>query len=196
MANEWGSIDTSSKAGFLKLEEPTTRLRIASKPYVANIHWEEDINGVKKKIVCPDTGCPLCLLKRKEHLPLTRFYAKVINRNDGQAYLFEFGKTIASAIKRYALSDQYGDPKMYDIKIDKTGSGRDSKYNVLASTNKSPLTELELQALAEIDIDSAIMPTPITEIKSMGLIALPLEVKGVSNDSFDAEITDDDWKNL
>lgn len=191
MSDIWGS-DIKVEAGKqFKLKNGKNKVRIGSKPYVANIHWEDSFDGKKKKVICPGIGCPLCNANRKYD---PRYYIKIINRDDGQAMILECGPMILNQIKKYASDSDYGNPMNYDISINKTGEGRNSQYSVMASPNKSPITVEGKALLDAVDISSCIDPTPIDDIWAMGLVSLPIDVaQPEESNNFTG---DDDWDNV
>lgn len=188
MNDIWGSDIKVEVSKQLKLKNGKNKVRIGSKPYVANIHWEDSSDGKKKKVICPGNGCPVCNANRKYD---PRYYIKVINRDDEQATILECGPMILTQIKRYASDNDYGNPMNYDISINKAGEGRDSKYSVMASPHKSPLTAEEKALLDTVDVSSYINPTPIDDIWAMGLVSLPVPKPQESNNF----TGDDDWDN-
>lgn len=194
MSSVWENVDTGKGTNFLKLDTEETILRVGSGPSKIEVHFEDSHAGVRKKAICPGAGCPLC---RNGSVPYTRFTLKVINREDGQAYLFECGLMIAKDIKNYALSPKYGDPTQYDIKIKKTGEGKQTKYKVYASSNKSDITASEAALLSELDLAAAIKPASLEEIKAMGFKIVPIEIVKQEPELQDlGDINDDDWNKL
>jgi len=194
MSNSWGSVETGVGTKFLKLENEETVIRVGSGPSEINVHFEESISGGKKRVICPGAGCLLC---QKKSVPFKRVMLKVINREDDQAYLFEFGMMIASDIKKYAVSPKHGNPTQYDIKIQKIGAGKQTKYKVFASPNKSEITASEAAQLAELDLEAAIKVTSIEEVKAMGLKILPVEIVNQEPEMPDlGDVNDDDWNKL
>ncbi|SFM28342.1 hypothetical protein [Pelosinus propionicus] len=190
MSDIWGSDIKVEVGKHLKLKNGKNKIRIGSRPHAANIHWEDSFAGKKKKAICPGSGCPLCNANRKYD---PRYYVKVINRDDGQATILECGPMILTQIKKYASDSDYGNPMNYDISINKTGEGRNSKYSVMASPCKSSITAEEKTLLEAVDISSCVEPTPIDEIWDMGLVALPVDVPKPQ----ESNVTDDDdWDSV
>lgn len=172
MSNIWEKIDTGKGTNFLKIDKEEMVMRVGSGPSEIEVHFEESHYGVRKRAICPGAGCPLC---QRGSVPFKRFTLKVINREDRQAYLFECGLMIANDIRKYALNPTYGDPTKYDIKIRKIGEGKQTKYKVYASPNKSDITSSEATLLSELDLEAAIQPTSFDEFKAIGFKLLPIE---------------------
>lgn len=193
MSSVWEKVDTGKGTNFLKLDTEETIVRVGSGPSEVEVHFEESHTGARKRANCPGAGCPLC---RNGSVPYKRVTLKVINREDGQAYLFECGPMIVKDIKKYALNSKYGDPTQYDIKIQKIGEGKQTKYKVYASPNKSDITASEAALLSELDLEAVIKPTSLEEIKAMGLKILPVEIINEPKQLEVEDINDSDWDNL
>ena len=54
------NVGGSSDIEYLKLESGVNTMRLVSLPYTVNIHWEETLDGGKKRIVCSEVNCPIC----------------------------------------------------------------------------------------------------------------------------------------
>ena len=201
----WSNIKTGGNGEgtpFLKLKTGENKVRIVDLPFETQIHWEDTVDGTKKKVICPGAGCPIC---KEGHIPQKRFQVLVLDREDNKIKILEGGVSIFKQIKELAMDTDYGDPTLYDIKIKKEGQGRETKYSVLASPNKSQLTaeEKELvansQSLKEINA-----PKSIEDIMEMGLEVLSGVDTGVSDDDWGSpnnsgeniETISDDWDNL
>ena len=197
----WNDVKEPGKGGnvdFLKLKDGINIMRIVSSPAQISIHWEKGIDGQNKKVICPGSGCPICKAGKS---PQMRYQIQVIDRADGKIKVLEQGTTVFNAIKAYAIDPEYGDPSKYDIKIKKEGSGRDTKYSVVASPNKSSITPEEEKALAECKSLAEINKAKtIDEIIQMGLEVLMDSVSDLED--FDGstpennDVSDDEWDNL
>lgn len=117
------------------------------------IHHFKNSEGENKRAICLGRDkCPICKSGNKA---THRFYFNVIDRKDQKAEgktvikLLECGKMIFDAIKELALDEEYGDPTQYNLKINRKGEGKKTKYSVQASTKQYPLTEEELKVAEE-----------------------------------------------
>lgn len=208
---DWGSVKsggTGEATPFLRLESGANQIRVVGKPYQVSIHWENALDGTKRKIVCLGANCPLC---KKGKVPMQRFQVLAINRKTNKVEILEGGPKIFGEIKQYAVDPDYGDPTTYDFKIKKEGSGRETKYTVIAAPKKSNLTAEEIsmvdasKSLADIN-----KPKTLEELYTMGLEALSDSVADLDDDfgkttkntssnnsqGDGLEINDDDWDNL
>lgn len=200
MANfdmDWGQIKevgTGGNVDFLKLQPGENRMRIVGKPSLIEIHWEKGLDGQTKKVICVGSGCPIC---KAGHAPQRRYQIKVIDRTDAVVKILEGGATVFNAIRAYAMDPDYGDPTRYDIKIKKEGSGRETKYTVVASPKQSDLTDEEARkvdeskSLAEIN-----KPKSIEEIMQMGLEVLSDSLMDLGAEDDMGDFGDDDWEGL
>lgn len=182
---DWGSVRSGGNGEgtpFLKLEPGINQIRIVGKPFQVDIHWEKTLEGATKKVICPGTGCPIC---KAGHVPMSRFQVLAINRKTNKVEILEGGPKIFGSFKDFAMDADYGDPTKYDFKIKKEGSGRETKYNVIAAPQKRDLNEEEEALVANskslTDINT---PKSIDEILAMGLEILVGSV---------TDLADDDW---
>lgn len=197
----WGQVKSGGNGEgtpFLKLQPGVNQVRVVGLPYEVDIHWEDGADGSKKRIVCLGVGCPVC---KAGHVPSKRYQVLVIDRTDSKVKILEAGNSIFKQIKDYAMDADYGDPAMYDFKIKKEGSGRETKYSVVASPNKGAITAEEKTLVGDskslTDINK---PKTVEEIMQLGL-AIFEGANGVEDsweDKDDSVVisNDDDWGSL
>jgi hypothetical protein len=208
---DWGSVKSGGSGEatpFLRLEAGTNQIRVVGRPYQVSIHWENALDGTKRKIVCLGAGCPLC---KKGKVPMQRFQVLAINRKTNKVEILEGGPKIFGEIKQYAVDPEYGDPTKYDFKIKKEGSGRETKYSVIPSPKKSDLTAEESSMVeTSKSLEDINKPKTIEELYTMGLEALSDSIADLEDDlvktgsnkekasssGSSLEINDDDWDNL
>lgn len=197
---EMGWEDVKEGSGgnmdFLKLQTGINQVRIVSMPAMINVHWEKSLDGSTKKVICLGSGCPIC---KAGKAPQSRYQVKVIDRADSMVKILEGGTTIFNAIKAYAMDPDYGDPTKYDLKLKKEGSGRETKYTVVAAPRKSDFTPDEIEAIDESKSLEEINKTKtIEEIMEMGLEVLADSISDFDsfNDNDPSTVSDDDWENL
>jgi hypothetical protein len=173
--NEMKTGGSGEGTPFLKLQPGPNQTRIVGLPYETEIHWEAATDGSKKRVVCPGVGCPVC---KAGHVPQKKFQVLVIDRADKKLKILEGGVSIFKQIKELAMDPDYGDPSKYDVKIKKEGQGRETKYTILASPNKSALTQEETTLL-----DGAKALSEVNKPKSIeDIILMDLEVLAGSAD--------------
>ena len=196
----WDSEQLSGERTDDILRVPATKegiiVRIASSPSKIVAHWPDKAEGGKTKVLCPGAGCPLCA---KGDKPNTRYQMKVIQRipnGSDVAKILEVGTSVVQEITKFVKDADYGDPRMYDFKISKSGSGLETKYSTVAKPKKTEITAEEkamVDALKSIEEINPIMS--IEDIKK-----LPLKIFMDEDLSLDApEPTaddDDDWSSI
>lgn len=202
---DWGNIKepgTGEKVDFMKLQSGQNQLRVVGKPSMIDIHWEKGLDGQNKKVICPGAGCPIC---KAGHVPQVRYQVQVIDKTDSKVKVLEGGPTIFNAIKQYAMDPDYGDPTQYDLKIKKEGTGRETKYTVLAAPQKKPLNAAEQEAVANAKSLADVNKTKsIDEIMQLGLEILTGSIGDLADDfgtstgtnKTDVQMSDDDWDQL
>ena len=158
---------------FMKLQPGKNVIRIASNPSKIYQHWEKTFDGKLRKVTCIGKECPLCAIG---HQPSARYQLKILDKldpDDPQAKVLETGAAVIRQISNYANDADYGDPKMYDVKILKEGVGRDTRYSVTVSPKKIPMTEREKLMIEELpDIQDVNKELTKEQILNMGLEAL------------------------
>lgn len=207
----WDDIETPSQVpsvAFLKLEvgDKGNRIRIVSLPSKISVHWEEIAGGGKRKFNCPGAKCPLCNAGRPIQ---TRFQMLVLDKGTkeydvrNKAYLdvphvkvLETGSGIIQKLKALANDEENGDPTKYDIKIIKSGSGKQTKYDILPTPNKTELTAEEQNAVNNSpSIKEINPPSTVDQIMNSNCLCLKdngananeeaTEEKPKSKDAFD-----------
>lgn len=174
---DWSDIQDTPKSdvNYYKMKNDNV-LRVASKPSLVEIHWEKDINDKPVRVVCPGVGCPICAVDIK---PQKRYMFKAIDREDGKAKIVETGKTVVDGIKALATDEDYGNPANYDIKIKRSGTGRETKYSVIAGKNSNPITAEEKEMLSTMKSIEELNPIKTKEeILALGLKCLCEDFEG------------------
>jgi len=115
---------------FVKLTQGENRVRLVTEPYVYKKSFKE--------------GDPA-----KE-----RYAWVVIDRSDGELRYLNAGPSIMKAIVALANDGDYGDPKGYDIKINREGEGLDTSYHVIPGP-KLTLNAQERATIKGFKIDFA-----------------------------------------
>ncbi len=135
---------------WMKLKDGSNKVRIVSDFADYGIHSIKD-NGKYRSEVCigKDNGCYYC----SQGLPVkVQFLGWVIDRADNQVKLLRIGWVIASQIKAYQESEEYGfkDLPPYDIDIVRSGEGLETDYNVIPARKDTPLTPEEEEMIAKM----------------------------------------------
>lgn len=195
---DWGSVKeagTGASVDFIKLQTGQNQMRIVSKPSLVDVHWEKSVDGSTKKLTCLGRECPIC---KAGKVPMQRYQVKVIDRTDGKVKVLEGGTTIFNQVKNLAMDPEYGNPEMYDIKVTKSGSGRETKYSILPAPRKTELSPEESKAVEEskslAELNKAKTPQEIAEMALECLTGVGGSDFGGATD--DGDISDDDWKAL
>ena len=132
-----------NKSDWLNLKDGSNKVRIVSDFVDYGTHSIKE--GTQfKSVVCigKENHCPYC----EKGLPArVQFLGWVIDRSDGQVKLLRIGWSIYEQLKNFQESKEYGFENLppYDIDIVRTGTGLDTKYNIIPARKDSPLTEAE-----------------------------------------------------
>lgn len=116
----------ASGGKYTKLESGTTRIRIISNSIVGWLGWTKDNKPVRDKSKDIIKGIDN-LRDQPRH-----FWAFLVwNYNTAQIEVMEITqRTIQNAIMELYKSSDWGDPKSYDITINKKGEGMSTEYHI------------------------------------------------------------------
>lgn len=168
--------DLGGSGKWLKLVEGDNKVRIVSQIEDFGSHF---IPGPKpRSVVCigKDT-CPYCNIGEKASV---KFMVYAIDRKDGLVKILQFGYTIFKQYKDYALSEDYGFEVIpdYDMNIKRTGTGKETEYNLIPARKPSELTVEEQASIDKVLADNPL----IVVIESMKKKVEPVEVAKDDNE--------------
>jgi hypothetical protein len=127
---------------YLKLEDgQTVKLRIASEPVI--FESESEWGGEKSLS--------------------TRYGWLVWNQDTKQPQILQQSARFFKQIAALAQDEEWGDPKEYDIKITRQGTGTETTYNVTPSSNRASLASEVKQQLDKIDLLEKIKASPFAQ---------------------------------
>jgi hypothetical protein len=167
--NSGGGNAGYDKDDFLNMrDDGKYLLRIVQDgPCIFSIHWAEDVQGKVRRVNCSMDNCPLCAEGNKAQ---SKYLIAAINRERGRVQLVEFGKQVYNQIVALRKDKDWGDPKNYDIKIDKDRSrGISNTYAVApVPRNIGPINQEEaLMArdfLERVNAEKFAQPYKVEEI--------------------------------
>jgi len=129
---------------WLKFEEGTTTIRLLSHSYHFKSHYVKSEN---KSYDC--TGfVETCKWCQGANLPRQRWAYAILVRGKEESLIkvMEVGWSIFGTILNLSKDEDYGDPRGYDLKITKTGTGLDTSYTVIPG-KETDFTEEEMKLL-------------------------------------------------
>lgn len=196
--DDWTDGDTGGN-DFLTLEEGSNIVRIVTSPYQFYVAWTQDASGQNRKIRSAVEGCPL--VQRGEKIQ-PRWFVGVLHReqNGYTPKILEVGRQIFQQIVALRKRDKWGDPRAYDINIERQPKGSQPLYVVMPEP-KEKLSEDEIESIKSTfastknpdgRIDLAKLteaPTPEEVRKQLGL---EVEATVASGSDVSADSDDDD----
>jgi hypothetical protein len=136
-------VQTETPSRYTKLGQGATKLRILGEPCFGYETWLEDEAGARK----PKRFSLDQEYDQSEVGPdgVKQFMAvKVYNYNAKTIQVWQVTqKTILKALKMYTENEDYGDPRGYDVSITRTGEGKQTRYEVVASPPKAVSKEVK-----------------------------------------------------
>lgn len=169
METTWDSLANSIDNRFLSLKPGPNNMRILSeKPYIFKKHYFE---ASKRSVICPnDSSCIPCQLGMQSS---ERFAVVVLDLDTNQVKILDQGKKVRKSIVALHQRSIWGDPRGYDLTIEKSGSGLQTDYSVVPGL-KQALTEAQIaEAGKQIreknlqDLSQVIKPTPVEKVREL-----------------------------
>lgn len=184
--DDWGDADLGS-SDFMQLEEGSNEVRVFTKPYQFYVVWTEDASGKKRKFRSAGENCPL-VERGEEAKP--RWFVGVLNRKIGKPSILEVGPQIYRGILTLKDKDAWGDPRKYDLDIERKPKNSQPLY-VVSPLPHSAITAEEKKLISEFmdRVDLVKMteaPTP-AEVREMLGISEPTGESSVDDNFNDFE---------
>jgi hypothetical protein len=138
-----------SVSNYMKFKEEKNKFRVLDSAITGYEWWTEDASGrhpnrTKTMEEAVDQGVD----------PIKHFWAfPVYNYQQKAVQILEITqKTIMNGIKELVKSEDWGDPKGYDITVGKTGEKLETVYSVMPSPVK-PISQEIVDKYKEMDLD-------------------------------------------
>lgn len=191
--DSWGDADLGGN-DFMNLEEGTNPVRLITSPYQFYIHWTKDATDANRKVRCALEGCPVC---QNGERATARWYVNVINRKTERCAILEIGPQIFKQVLGLAKKDKWGDPRRYDVDIERQPKGSQPLY-IVNPEPKEALSDDEKgmvkEFLARLDLAKMVeAPTPAEVREKVGMS--PVAEESTVDNSFEdvsVETLDDD----
>ena len=188
----WDAADIGAQTSFITLEEGSNIVRIVSSPYQSYSHWTTDATNQTRKVTCCMKDCPCC--ERGEQSKPRWFFA-VLSRKTGTIGILEVGSQIFKQIRELSKKTKWGDPRGYDLDLQKMPKGSQPLY-VVCPEPREALTDQEKTlvrtAMEKLDLQKLTeAPTPTAVCEKLGiaqkacLASAEDEVPADNEDGFD-----------
>lgn len=142
---------------FLKLKEKGDKIliRLASVPYREPKVWKIDVRPPLEtdKMLALTEEQWRQMYREPDYNITETFSWKVIDRESGQAKIFTGTAGIYKNIKKFAEMEAWGDPKTYDLQIERTENPGVNYYAITPLPNKEILSAKEQKLVDELDIN-------------------------------------------
>ena len=127
-------LKESTGWNYFKISEEWQDFRILTSPIIWWEYFKEDSDGKAKPVrqKAEFNGVPA---DSKDGSKPKEFRAFVVwNHNLKKVQIMEITQqSIKKEIIKYAKNSDWGDPKTYDFRIEKTGKGKETRYTLTAS---------------------------------------------------------------
>lgn len=129
---------------YFKLQPGENPMRILTDPEPIFSHFHQD-----GPVTCPgELTCPECKAGGRK---TSKIMLYIVDRADDEVKLAELGWSVYKAIGELANSKDWGFEKLphYDIIVNRSGEGKETRYTVTPSRNEKPITEEQKIDLAK-----------------------------------------------
>lgn len=126
----------------MKFEKGANKFRVLDSAILGYEWWVEE--GGKRS---PERSRTFQEAVNRGVEPIKHFWAfPVWNYEESKVQILEITqKGIMSSIKTYVESEDWGDPKGYDLTVKREGDGFDTEYQVIASPHKALSKEIQAE---------------------------------------------------
>lgn len=139
-------------SGYMKLQEGENTFRVMSSAIVGYEYWNNAGKPIRSKT--PFKTTPDIKIKDGKPEQVRHFWAFVVwNYQTSAIEILEITQSsIKDGIQNLVSDKDWGNPRAYDIKINKTGSGLSTEYSVSPKPHKEVESEI-LQAFSDKKIN-------------------------------------------
>jgi len=135
---------------YFKLQKGENKFRILSKPIIGWLDWKDNKPMRFRYNAKPEA--PVDASK-----PVRHFWAMVVfDYSDGKIKIAEFTQSsIQKAIQDLTKDADWGSPFNYDIKINRTGEGKETEYRLNPTPHKAITAEIKaLHEATPVNLDA------------------------------------------
>lgn len=129
--------------GYMKLQEGDNLFRILSSAIVGYEYWNNENKPIRSRT--PFKTTPDIKIKDGKPDPIKHFWAFCVwnYATDAVEILQLTQSSIKDNIQNLVQDADWGDPKKYDIKVSRTGSGLSTEYSVSPKPHKEVALEIK-----------------------------------------------------
>lgn len=157
---------TPSVSEFMKLDEGSNIVRIASTPLIGYIWWVDETGTPKKKGEMVKKGDKPIRVGFEDSLPADvesakEFWmVKVYDFATDSVRVLEITQsTIIRSLNDLIINEKWGDPRNYNLDIKKDGKGQQTKYSVLPEPKEDLDEEIQEKInTSRVDLNRYLSP--------------------------------------
>lgn len=186
-----------SNSDYMKFQDGENTLRILSSAVVGYVYWTNAGKDSKPvRSAKPFNGIPVDIRVDKEGMPesIRHFWAFVVyNYDEERIQILEVTqKQVQTQLKAIVENQRWGDPKQYDITVNKSGTGFDTEYVVQPNPPIGPADPKIAEAYAQKTVNLEALFTgadPFAASKAetpAGVVTKAEAQKAMANEPLDA----------
>jgi hypothetical protein len=145
----------SQGGNYMKFQDGENRFRVLSSAIVGYEYWNNENKPVRSKE--PFTETPNAKMNQDGRVSIKHFWAFVVwNVKEEKLQVLEVTQAgIQQSITTFVSNEDWGDPKQYDILINREGEGIETRYTVTPCPHKPLDQEIaELYAGTQVNLNA------------------------------------------
>lgn len=128
---------------YMRIQDGTNKFRVLSEPITGYEAWSDKKPIRRKEYDFKDVEFDINTYTGRPQEPKVFWAFVVWNYNEEQVQILSLDKSsILLDFETYLDDEDWGNPMQYDLKIEKTGKGMETRYKLIASNKKETSSEI------------------------------------------------------
>lgn len=144
-----------STSNYMKFIDGDNKFRVLSSAIIGYEYWNRENKPIRSRAPFDET--PDAKTEKDGSVRVNHFWAFVVwNYNEEKVQILELTqKSIMKFIQAHVKNEKWGDPKGYDIVVNRVGSGFDTEYTISADPHSPvPAEATESLSKKKIQLDA------------------------------------------
>ncbi len=153
------------EGAYYKLKDGENTFRILSSAVTGYEYWNKENKPIRSSTPFQSTPADIKLDDKGKATSIKHFWIFVVTNEDNQIQIMEITqKSIQSAIRSLVENPKWGDPKGYDITINKAGNGLSTEFSVMPNPHsEAPKIDISHINLKNMLVNEDPFGPPATE---------------------------------
>lgn len=146
-------VPKSGGGNYTKLKDGANKLRILSAPIMGWVYWNTQGKPVRSREEFRPLPADVRVKDGKPEKPKHFWAVAIWNYDEKSLQVWEITQgTIQTALTALITNADWGDPRQYDITVNRSGEGFDTEYTVLPSPAR-PINPMTLSDFEKANIN-------------------------------------------